>query len=78
MKVTVIPIVIGVLGSHQRIDTVTGGNKRMSGNYPNNSIDEIGQNTEKSPGDLRRLGVIRTPLEKQAANAGVKISQMRK
>ena len=44
----VIPIVIGALG------TV----KRMSGNY---SIAEIGQNTEKSPGNLRRLVVTQTP-----------------
>ena len=29
----------------------------MSGDQPNNCITEIGQNTEKSPGDLRRLAV---------------------
>ena len=34
---------------------------------PDNSIAEIGQNTEKSPGDLRRLAVTQTP-----AVAGVK------
>ena len=47
------------LGSHLRIGTGTGGlgNKRTSGDYPNNSIVEFGQNTEKSPGDLRRLAV---------------------
>ena len=33
------------------------GNKRMSEDYPNNSIGEIGQNTEKSLGDLRELAV---------------------
>ena len=27
----------------------------MSGDHPNYSIVEIGQKTEKSPGDLRRL-----------------------
>ena len=32
-------------------------NKRTSGDYPNYYIIEIGQNTEKSPGDLRRLAV---------------------
>ena len=29
------------------------GNKRMSGDHPNYSIVEIGQNTTKSPGDLK-------------------------
>ena len=40
--------------SHQRIDKSTSGlgNKRMSGDHPNNSTVEISQNTEKSPGDL--------------------------
>ena len=48
--------------SHQRIGTGTEGigNKRTSGDHPNNSIIEIGQNTEKSPGDLRRLGINQT------------------
>ena len=42
--------------SHQKIGTETGGfeNKRMSGDHPNYSIVEIGQNT-KNPRDLRRL-----------------------
>ena len=31
------------------------GNKRTSGDNPNNSIVEIGQNTKKGPGDLRRF-----------------------
>ena len=58
MKVTVIPIVIGALGTlTQRIGTGTRelGNKGKSGNHPNDSIIKIGQNTEKSPGDLRGL-----------------------
>ena len=43
--------------SHQRINKGTGGlgNKRSSGDHPNYCI--IGQNTEKSPGDLRKLAV---------------------
>ena len=32
----------------------------MSGDHPNYSIVEIGQNTRKSPGDLRRLAVTQT------------------
>ena len=33
----------------------------MSGDHPNDSINKIGQNTEKSPGDLWRLAVTQTP-----------------
>ena len=45
--------------SHQRIIKEIGGlgNKRTSGDHPNNYIIENDQNTEKSPGDLRRLAV---------------------
>ena len=49
MKVTIIPIVIG--------------NNGTGGDCPNNSIIEIVQNTEKSPRDLRRLTVTRTPVK---------------
>ena len=51
--------------SHQRIDCETGGlgNKRTSGDPPNDNIIKIGPNTEKSPGDLRRLPVSQTPVE---------------
>ena len=48
--------------SHERIVTRTGNNG-MGGDHPNYSIVEIGQNTEKSPGDLRRLAVTQTPVE---------------
>ena len=53
------------LYSNQMIGKGTRGieNKRTSGDHPNYSIIEIGQNTEKSPGDLRRHGVIQTPVE---------------
>ena len=65
MKVTVIPFIIGALG------TVTNGikkglvdleRKRLSGDHPNDSIIEIGQNTKKSPGDLRRLAISQTAM----------------
>ena len=48
--------------SHQRVNEGTGGlgNKRTSGDQPNYYIIEISQNTEKSPGDLRRLAVTQT------------------
>ena len=57
MKVTIIPIVIGALGLDNleitgRVETV----KKYG-------MIEIGQNTEKSPGDLRRLAVTQTPVK---------------
>ena len=65
MKVTVIPILIGTLSRVTKGDTGTGGlgNKRTSGDHSNYSIVEIGQNTEKSPGDLKRLGDTQTSVE---------------
>ena len=50
--------------SHQRIGTGIGGlrNTRTSGDHPNYSIIKIGQNTEKSPGDLKRLAITQTLL----------------
>ena len=38
------------------------GNNRTTGDHPNYCIIGIGQNTEKSPGDLRRLVVPQTPV----------------
>ena len=51
--------------SHQRFGKKTRGlgNKGTSGDHPDNSIIEIGQNTEKSPGDLRRFVVTQTPVK---------------
>ena len=51
--------------SNQRIGTKIGelGNKWASGHYPNFSIIKIGQNAEKSPGDLRRLVVTNNPMK---------------
>ena len=64
MRVTVIPIVIDALGTiPQGIGKGTGRleNKRLSGDHLDNSIVEIGQNTEKSSGDLRHA-VTQTPV----------------
>ena len=51
----------------QMIGKETGrlGNKRTSRAHPDDSINKIGQNTEKIPGDLRRLPVIQTTVENQ-------------
>ena len=50
--------------SPKMLNTRTGGlgNKRTNGDHPNYSIVEIGRNTEKSRGDLRRLAVIQIPV----------------
>ena len=51
--------------SHQRIDKETGRfrNGRTSEEHLNYSIIKINQNTEKTPGDFRRLVVTQTPVE---------------
>ena len=51
--------------SHQRIIKGTEGLEdwRTSGDNPNYSSIENGQNTEKSPGDLRRLAVTQAPVK---------------
>ena len=61
MKVTIIPIAIGAFG---RV-IVTGGvgNKSAREDHQNYNIIENDQNTEKSPGDLRRLTVTPTPMK---------------
>ena len=51
--------------SHQKFIKAGGrlGNKRTSRYHPNYYIFENCQNTEKSPGDLRRLAVTKTPVK---------------
>ena len=63
--------------THQRIGIRTGwlGNNGTDGDCPNYGMVEIGQNTEKSPGDLRRLAVTQTPVTKPSANADVENCQ---
>ena len=39
------------------------GSGRTSGEYPNDSITENGQNTKKSPEDLMRIAVTQTPVK---------------
>ena len=54
MKMTIIPIVIGAFGT-----VIKGLLKGLEDYY----IIENGQNTEKSPGDLRRIAVTQTPVK---------------
>ena len=48
--------------SHPRIGTGTGGlgNKMTSGDHQNCSIIKVGQNTEKSPWDMKEIVVTET------------------
>ena len=63
--------------NYRRINKGTSGhgNKRTSEDHPNYSIVKIDQNTEKSPGDLRRLAVTQNSCERKSANTDVKNSQ---
>ena len=66
MKVTIVPIVIGALGTVTKgllKDLGRFGSWRTCEDFPNDSIIENGQNTEKSPGDLRRVAVTQTPVK---------------
>ena len=56
MKVIVIPIEIGALGTIPK-GTRRLRNKETGGDHSDHSIIDIGQNTEKSPGDLRKLAI---------------------
>ena len=60
--------------THQRIDKEIGGlrNKRTGGNYPNNSIIKIGQNTKKIPEDLWSFAVAQTPVRNYQTTRGRK------
>ena len=62
MKMAVIPIVIGALGTDTKGLVQGLGNEKMSGDHPNYNIIEIGQSTEKSPGDLRRFAITQSPV----------------
>ena len=62
MKVTVMPIVIGALGTIPKDllkEAKRVRNRRMIGDHLNYGIN-IGQNTEMSPGNLRKLPVTQT------------------
>ena len=64
MKVLLILIVIGALGTVTKILVLGLLDLEISWDHPNYSIVEISQNTKKSPGDLKRLVVTQTPAEK--------------
>ena len=65
MKVTVIPIVIGALGTISKvlIKGLEDKNQRMNRSHSDYSIIKIGQNPEESAGGLRRLAVTQTRVK---------------
>ena len=66
MSVTVILIILNALGTipkDMEKNPEGIGNRRKNQNHPNCSIVEIGYNTEKSPGNLRRFAVTQTPVK---------------
>ena len=65
MKMTITPIVISALEGHFSNDKETGGlgNKRTSGDHRNYYIIENNHNTEKSPGNMKRLAVTQTSVK---------------
>ena len=63
MKVTIVPIVIGALGTITKGLLKELGSWRTGKDYPNDNIAKNGQNPETSPGDLRRPAVTQTPVK---------------
>ena len=66
MKVTVTPIATRPGGLENK------KKKKKRGDHPNYSLIKIGQNTKKSPGDLRRITVTQTPVKISSAKTAVK------
>ena len=63
--VTIIPIVIGIVtkGLIKGLEDLEVGGRVGGRDHPNDNIIENGQNTEKSPRDLRWLAVTQTPMK---------------
>ena len=59
MKVMVIPAVISTFGMVTKELEI----EAKRGDHQNYRILEIGQNSKKSPGDLRGLAITHTPVE---------------
>ena len=64
IQVTIIPIVIGAFGKITKGLLKRMEDLKVGGHHRNDSIIENGQNTEKSPGNLRRLAFTQTPVKK--------------
>ena len=62
-KVTIILIMIGAFAKGLLKEQGGLESKRTSGDHPNYSIVENGQNTENSLGDLKRLALTQTQVK---------------
>ena len=66
MKVTIIPIVIGAFGMVTKGLLKSPEDLEVDGRVETiqtTALLKTGQNTEKSPGDLRRLAVTQSPVK---------------
>ena len=66
MRVTVIPVVNDAFGTvPPRLRKGTGGirNQWTNRDHPNHSTVNIGHNTEKSPGNMRKFAVTQIPVK---------------
>ena len=65
MKVAVILIVTGTLGTIAKglVGCCKVKTRRVNREHPNQRMFEIGENTVKSPGDLRRFAFTQTPMK---------------
>ena len=78
MKLTIIPIVIGAFdtitkGLLKGLEDLEAGGRVET--LQKTGITENGQNTEKRPGDLRRLTVTQTPVKSHQLMVSVKNSK---
>ena len=73
-KVTIRPILIGVFGTVTK-GLLKGVEALEVGGRVETILIENGQNSGKSPGDLRRLALTRTPVKKLSAKTEGKNSQ---
>ena len=66
---------VGALGKSQKIGKRAGslGNKRTIRDHTNNTTIKIIQNTEKSPGNLKRLPVAQTSVRNRQLTLAEKI-----
>ena len=72
MKVTVISVLTGVFGTiHKRLIMELENLEIRRQVNPDYNIIKISKNTEKSPGDVRKVDVTQTPNEKPSATPGV-------
>ena len=74
MKVTLIPIVIRAFGTVTKGLLKGLGDLGVWGRVEAIQNTENGQNTEKSPGDLRRLAAAQTPVKNHQLKLKLKLT----